>query len=561
MIYSNVVVENGIPVLKINGEKVPENAYVTYFTEKACYSDFAKAGYALYSVPIFFATRGIQERNIIPPFADGIYEKEEADFSIADKAIEQILEACPDAYIFPRVNITLPLRWEEENPDELCDTGHADPNKKRPCFSSDKWAEETKKYLGMFFDHIEKAHYRDRIFGYQLATGNTEEWFSFDLVGSIGKRSREKFQEYVEEKQLEATEELYYAFLSEMTARRICEFADFTKEKTGHRLVVGSFYGYTFETPFRTAVHAALGTVLASKSIDFLCSPISYMLGREAGIDHPCMLPLDSLKKHGKLYFVENDSRTHLSGPLFDVPHFYNPVWMSRDKWLTVENIKLHYARALIHAHALWWFDMGGGWYRYPLYMDMFTEFLKITKEAMNRDMSSVSEVAVIVDEAVIPFINEERQEDAKRTCYGIRKVLGLMGTPYDSYLAEDYQDIKDKYKAFILLVPRMSPAMKQIADENHNCLVITPQNASIKTEELREYCRSRGVHIYSEKDAVIFVNKSYLFLHTASVGRAELSIPQGIELKQRYGEEIDIERTELPRYTGYLFEVRKKFQ
>lgn len=559
MITSSIEVENGIPVLKINGEKVPANAYITYFVEKACYSDFAKSGYTLYSVPIYFATRGIQEMNIIPPFSDGIFENEEPDFSIADRAFEQILEACPDAYIFPRVNITLPLRWEEANPDELCDTGHADPNKKRPCFSSDKWAEDTKMYLGMFIDHIEQAHYRDHIFGYQLATGNSEEWFSFDLIGSIGKRSREKFKQHVERNHLEGTETEYYAFLSEITAQRICEFSDFAKEKTGNRLVIGSFYGYTFETPVRTSVHAALGKVLASKSVDFLCSPVSYMLYREAGIDHPCMLPLDSLKKHGKLYFVENDSRTHLTKPLFDIPHFHNPNYMSRDKWLAVENIKLHYARALIHAHALWWFDMGGGWYQYSVYMDMFADFLRITKESMNRDMRSVSEVAVIVDESIIPAINKDDWQESRSTCYDIRKVLGLMGTPYDSYLAEDYEDIRQSYKAFILLVPRMSPLIKKIVEENADCYVITPQNASVTSNELREFCRSRGVHIYSQKDAVIFVNKSYLFLHTCTVGKAELFLPPGMRLIHRYGDVIDIENTELPRHTGYLFEIREK--
>ncbi len=559
MITSSVEMIDQIPRLVINGEVVAANAYITYFIEKARYDDFAEAGYNLFSVPVYFATRGIQEMNDIPPFAPGIFENEEPDYSIADRTFQQIIDACPNALIFPRVNVTLPLRWEKENPDELCEYGNISQDKRRPCFSSDLWAEETQKYLGMFIDHIEASDYRDHIFGYQIATGNSEEWFSFDLIGSIGKRSREKFKAYVEEKHLEGTEAEYYRFLSEITADRVCEMADFVKDKTGHRLVVGSFYGYTFERPERTACHAALSKVLACESIDFLCSPVSYMLNREAGYDHPYMLPLDTLKKHGKLYFSENDTRTHLTQPLFDIPHFHNPNYVPRPKWLAVENLKQHYARSLVNAHASWWFDMGGGWYHYPMYMEMMADFLKITKESMGKDMASASEVAVLIDESILPSIHERKEAEVYNTCYHIRKVLGLMGTPYATYLVDDYPDIRNRYKAFILMVPRMSSAMAGIIEENPHVLVITPKNASITTDELRDFLEANQVHLYSRKDAVIYANQSYLFLHTASDGKAELSMPEGKQLKQIYGDPVDIDHTVLPKHTGFLFEIVDK--
>lgn len=556
MITSSVKDINGIPTLIINDEVVAPNAYITYFIENARYDDFTEAGYNIFSVPIYFATRGIQEMNEIPPFAPGIFEKEEPDFSIADRTFRQIIDACPNAYIFPRVNVTLPLRWEQENEQELCDRGNLSQEKRRPCFSSDAWAEETKKYLGMFIDHIEKAPYRDHIFGYQIATGNSEEWFSFDLVGSVGKRSREKFQQRVIAEQLEGTEGEYYRFLAQMTAERVCEMARFVKEKTNHRLVVGSFYGYSFECPHKYSCHAALHKVLHCDSIDFLCSPVSYMLSREAGYDHPYMLPLDSLKKHGKLYFSENDTRTHLSKPLFDIPHFHNENYRPRPRWLAIENMKQHYARALINAHAFWWFDMGGGWYHYSSYMELAADCMKLTKASMGKDMGGASEIAVLVDENVFPYVHNRDNYKAMNTCYHIRKALGLIGTPYASYLAEDYPEIKDAYKAFILLVPQMSPMMQRIMEEEPDALVITAANADITTDELRQFCREKGVHLYSNKDAVIYANQSYLFLHTASNGKAELSLPAGKRLKQTYGDAVDIENTVLPKHTGFLFEI-----
>lgn len=555
MIYSSVETKGSIPYLTVNGERIDANAYITYFPKKAMYKEFADKGYRLYSVPLFFSSQTINESSDVPPFGKGIFDiKENPDFSAIDEEIQRILSACPDAYIFPRVNMSIPRWWEEENPDELNDMGKFIPEKKRACFSSDKWYEDTKHMLGQFIDHVEASDYRDSICGYQLACGNTEEWFSFDFLGSIGKRSREKFAEYIKENSLEGTEHEYYRYLSEIVATRICDFSAFAKEKTGNRLVIGAFYGYNLERPDRESCHNALEKVLNCGDVDFICSPVSYSNERRGGIDHPCMLAVESLKKHGKLYFVENDSRTHLTMPLFDHPHFQRPVFMARDKQLAIENIKLHYARALIHGHALWWFDMGGGWYADDCYMSLMESFLKTTKEAADKDLSSVSEVAVIIDPDMLNSIH--MGDKNYNTVYGVRRQLGLMGTPYDCYISCDFDDIKDKYKAFILLCPIMTDTAKKIIDENKNVLTITNENSGIAPQELRSFCRHNGVHIYTEKDAVIFANKSYLFIHTAEEGVHKLTMPDGKKLKQIIGEKADPACDVLKMHCGYLYEV-----
>lgn len=557
MITSYIKSINGNPSLFINGEPVSQNAYMTYFLKKGRYADFADAGYRLFSLPLFFATRSITEINRIPPFDDGIFEGREPDFSIVDRAFEGVLKVCPDAYVFPRVNMSIPEWWERENPDELCEHGNLDMNRRRACFGSDKWAEETKRMLGLLIDHIEHSHYRDRVCGYQLACGNTEEWFSFDFRGSVSPRSREKFREYCKQNSLAGTEVEYYSYLSRLVADRICEFSQFAKEKTEQRLIIGAFYGYTFECAHRESNHHALNVVLKSDCVDFLCSPISYMDYRPTGQDHPCMLPLESLKLHGKLYFLESDARTHLSGPLFDVPHFNNPNYKPREFSHSVESLKMYFARSFIKSHAIWWFDMGGGWYDYPVYMRLMADFLKIDADSKGKDMSSVAEVAVIVDErALSHFDPQQMKEISKPICNRTRYQLGLMGAPYDAYLADDYETVKDRYRAFIVLAPIMTSDIEKVLKDNPNCLVITTENKDISTSELRDYLRSRGVHIYSERDAVIYANHSYLFLHTASHGRADIKMPQGKMLKQIYGDPIDTEKTVLPGKVSFLFEV-----
>lgn len=539
----------------VDGEPIVSNAYITYFTHNSRYDDFAEMGYKLFSLPIIFASKPFNEISQAPCFGRPVFDNEEPDFSVVDDDINKILKACPDALIFPRINVSLPERWELANPDELCDTGKAEIH--RPCFSSDKWFEDTKIYLKALIDHTSSMDYADHIIGYQLASGNTEEWFSFDLLGSIGKRSREKFAEYREKYGYGDTEADYYGFLSQIVANRICALAEYTKEITDGKLLVGTFYGYTFECPSRTSCHHALETVLESPHVDFICSPVSYAANRELGRDHGCMLPCDSLRHHGKLYFAENDTRTHLTiAPYQHLEYFRNPVFKPKKFEDTVEMLKIHYSRALVHGYALWWFDMWGGWYDDDTYKSMLKSFLEISKQASSKSMKSVSELAVFIDEKA--FRTPEGNSVGPGTAYKIREALGKIGAPYDCYLACDYDAVKEKYKACVLLEPHPTILSEHIkadtAERQVGCFVVDKVSYTVTPDTLRQFCRENGVHLYCNKDAVIYVNDSYLFIHTCSEGRLEINMPEGKTLSPLYAclgeDEI------CPKNYGCLFEI-----
>lgn len=556
MVTSKVVIKNDIPILTVNGQEISSNAYITYFTPRARYDDFVEAGYKLFSVPIFFASRTLQVMGPAPAFYEGIFDTEgKPDFSIADRIFGQVLECCPDAMILPRINVSLPGWWEEAHPEELCDNGYFDD--KRPCFSSDLWAEQTKVFLGEFLEHMQSTPYRDHVIGYQIAGGNTEEWFPFDMNGSLGRRSREKFEADCLRKGIEQSEAEYYRFLSKVIAERICEFAAYVKEKTCHELVVGSFYGYTLECVTKEKCHHALHVLLSCEDIDFICSPVSYAYGRALGQAHGYMLPIDSLKLHGKLYFSENDTRTHLTRIPFEVPYYQKPVWEPRNFEETMEMLKMHYARALTHGHALWWFDMWGGWYHDGSYMSLFAKMLEITSCAKNKNLRSVAEVAFLIDETGFCHLN-----DAQAAPFGkIQRALGLMGTPFDMYLTSDYEAVKDRYKAWIIAVPYHTAVSERVLSEvkkqGITAMVIGSEEAGqLEAATLRSFCKNAGVHIYCEKDAVVYVNESYLFLHTHEEAVYQLHLPEGKKLKSVMGEGPVIFPAYLPKCKGYLYEL-----
>jgi len=530
-ITSCVRTEENSQLLYVNEKSLPIGSYITYFTENERYGDFTDAGCRLFTFPLFFASRTINESSQCPIFAEGIFDGEEPDFTVLDREIGRILTACPDAYIFPRVNISLPKSWEDENPNELNDTGTVKfPEIRRPCLSSDKWAEEVKRLLTLTVEHIEASDYRGSIAGYQIAGGNTEEWFSYDMKGSIGARSREKFAEKTAEGLYDGSESSYYRYLSDTTAARICEFASHIKELTGHRLAVGSFYGYTYECPFRTSVHHSLKKLLECGSIDFICSPVSYINTRKAAFDHPYMLPLDSLKAHGKLYFSENDTRTHLTKAMCDLPHYNLPIWFGPDADTSCEIMKIHFSRALIHGHSYWWFDMWGGWYADERYMKLIRRFFEIAEAAApdcTADKSYRAEAAYFADEEAYALLSPENTAKGS-ICSHIRNSLGKMGLPYAKYLASDFDTVCQSCKAVILAEPVPTPNSGRIkrycAENGIPCLVITPENAGITPSDLREFCRKAGCRVICDRDAVIYYGGRYLFIHAPDDGEYRIN-------------------------------------
>ena len=563
---SRVVSRSGATYLEVEGRLIPGAAYMTYFSEKNRYGDFAKAGYKLYSVSVFFGSNYVNNSSALECFSPGIFDGEAADFSRFDLDVRRILEVSPDAMIFPRLNVNPPRGWDEDNPEELTDKGpRSRPEGKRPCLGSDRWADWVKEHLRLFVEHIKESDFGNSIIGYQLAGGQTEEWFAYDENCFIGKRSLEKYRRYLEEKGISDSERELYAFHARLCAERICELCGYVKELTGGEQAVGAFYGYTLELADRKYAHHALGLMLERDEVDFICSPISYCSpasseGRRGpAADNVYMVPADSHKLHGKLYFLECDSRTHLSKPPFEHPRFESPVWYGYPKEITLELLLMHFSKCLVHGHSFWWFDMWGGWFADGDYMEFMARALKLAEASVGLPMESLAEVAVFVDENA--YFDLSDGETAERVVKKMRLTLGQMGVPYDVYLASDFERVRDRYKAYITLEPTGTELYAKIAEYARAAgrlhLVINGDNANISTGELRDLLSSGGVSVISQRDAVIYYSESYLFVHTSEEGDYSLSLPFGITLYDAFtGKECD-KSFKSERGRSYLFRLR----
>ncbi len=524
---------NGTPHLFINGKPHAGCAYITYFTEKNDYRFFGETGFDLFSLPVFFATRTINETTGLPPIQKGIFDG--GGFEVFDENMRMLLDAVPNAYVFPRVNVNLPRAWERANPSELCDTKVGE--ELCACFASEKWAEETERLLTQFIMHAMGSDYFEHIIGFQIAGGNTEEWFPLDMAGSLGVRLREKGGDI-------------YRLMSETVAERIIRLSRLVKKLTDGKLVVGSFYGYTLECPKRETCHHALWRILNDDSVDFLCSPVSYANARALGRDHANMTPIDSLKLHGKLYFAENDTRTDLTVPVNDMPYYNLPVWYGPERNVALETMKLHFARALTHGHAFWWFDMWGGWYKADEYRELIGKLFTISSKALEKDNSSVSRLAVFVDETAYDHISD----DSGSMCYTVREALGTSGVPYDIFLINDFDTVAANYDAHIFLMPAETACMHDcIAQDPLPKLIITPDDADITAKEIRDFCENAGITLYTQEDAVIYESRSYVFVHTCADGLNTLKFPFAV--REVFGQDTS---GALPPRKSFLFEKRQ---
>ena len=546
----------GVPALFVNGEKFTSVAYMTYLEERNTYEDFADAGYDFYSVPVLFAGRWINAQYNLKPFKKGIFdEKGNPDFSLMDKAVEKILAACPNAYIIPRVNVSMPKWWEEENPDSVNVTD--DGKVKRESFYSEKWRETAAQMLREFIGYVNTKDYASHIAGYQIAGGNTEEWFHFDLNAGCCKSAEAGFKAFLEKyypdvnfnglpdmKKLNGKTD----YFKDEYLTRFLEYASFAvadginclasvvRQETGGNVAVGTFYGYSLEvTDPLYGVHA-LKILLNSPYIDFICSPNSYIGSRSPDCDWTEMYPAASVRLHGKMCFQECDVRTHLtkhlseSAPDIDPDGVYSSaaVWQPcESKKLAVNLLRKSFCRQLVKGNGLWWFDMWGGWFadedimnEMALYRQIYSESLKCS------DRASTAQTAVFTDESAYKYMTNC---DLRNAIYSQRQALGLMGADYDIYDMSDFEAVYKNYKAIIFMsctkTEYLENAVSLCKENDVPYIMSTASKQSFTVNELRAFLKNSGVRIYCDTDDIVYINKNYAAIYAVSDGEKQIKL------------------------------------
>ncbi len=594
MLRSKIQFINEKPNININGEIHSPLAYTTYFDEYGQWSDFIKSGYKIFFVNVSFTDLPINNSSGFTPFLTGVFDGESPDYSEFDKIVRSIVTECPDAFIFPRINIAMPRKWLQDNPYETVITENGG---RRESLYSDLFMKDGGELLKELVTHIRSADYAHRIAGYQLCGGTTQEWMHHDLCGSYSEMGLKKFGKWcfekygIEDIKIPTREDLcsdvlsdevkkYYEFCNEMPTKAIEYFAKVLKDFINNEQIVGVFYGYNaYVNNTLWGLHG-LRKIIDSPYIDFFSSPCCYDNNRELGADWGDMLPTDSVKLHNKLYFVECDIRTHLTKRMQDSrPGKYpdnkyllydsngnKTVWCGPDtKVLSVSAIRKAFAHQITKGSGIWWFDMWGGWYHDEDIMNELSKMKLIydNAETKNTDDFPKAETVLFIDEKA--YTNIPRGNRLLDTVNHHRIRMSISGIPYDMCLVEDADKVIDKYKCAIFTAPRPTESGKKAIELYKKSgvpyILSTEEKPFYETDELRDFLVSSGAHCFNTQDAVFYCGNGFIGVHTVTDGETKITLPKKYKIRPL----LDTKETEFisdtitftaPKHSTRLFEL-----
>jgi len=494
---AEVKVYGGVPTLFINGQAHSGMSYMTYNPSGKHFGQFGRIGVHLYS---FSATPseaayGLAKTCWVAP--------DRFDYSGFEERVKMLLDSDPDAYFFPRLYLSSPRWWDEKHTDDLVtfDPGdgrpqpffHSPADKRVPSWASEAWRHDTATALRRFIEHVQQSPYADRVVGYHLASGTTEEWMMWG--GNEGKWvdyspvNVARFRQWLKQKygtdealrrawadpaatferatipterEREATRFAtlrdpqgerrvidFYDYNADLVADTIACFAKVVKESTRRKSLVGVFYGYVLqlcgEQRQQNAGHTALEKVWNCPDVDFLTSPTSYAF-RTPGTGYSHFMSLtDSVKLHGKLWFDENDIRTWLLKG--EAERGWGQTGTYEE---TRGQLQREFSNVLCQGVGQWWFDMGGGWYDDPRILADIAAMNRVAEASLSWDRSPADEIAVVVDDRSLHLMQVGNRLSQPLLLEQLPE-LGRIGVPVGFYALGDVDRIAPR-KMYVFL-------------------------------------------------------------------------------------------------------------
>ncbi len=416
-------------------------------------------------------------------------EEQRYDWSVFDSFFAGVLSNHPDAFFLPRVLLDVPEWWKDKHSSELIksvlpttpeDTRMYRPVRfneeggwnwgiqfREPSLASEIWRSDMEKLLKAFLIHFRDSPLCSRIIGYQIGAGIYGEWHynlsefmpdtSQPMIRKIGYIPDLKerlhtayglFRDPVSESEVI---DYYRKFHEEINAGSLLHFARIVKETTGNRVLCGAFYTYLLENVWiQEGGHLAPESILRSPDIDFVAAPYSYQttniegrqwwehdilddagnfLGRTRGVggDAGYRVLLESVKRNGKLYFVEIDPGTFLE-PQTPNPDGTGGTDVQKELCMiggigsttpegTMRILKRDIGRMFVSGNGGWLFDFGPvmgarkSWYADDAIVNQIKYFVEFADLRTGLDLGSCAEIAAVYDAHTFYYTRHWRAE------------------------------------------------------------------------------------------------------------------------------------------------------
>lgn len=493
---SEVRTFKGTPALYVNGKLASQVLAAPYVPGPSDFTDFTRAGISIFDIYLLFDWKG----------------PEQYDFQKIDSKMDEYLKLKPDALFIARVLLTPDDWWCTAFPEDITMRDDGTPagmfgKRCHPSLASEHYRELSHKAMKAFLDHVE-GKYGNNILGYQVGNGFGGEWLMFNSfwetrpgqkpptkfgVEDYSPAARREFRAWLkrkyrsessfrhawhddkisfetadppnEKERYSTTHGIffdpavsqrvpdYFQFFNEMVSRVLVENASWVKELTQRKKIVGAFYGYLWcNFPNLSVVHTGhlgMERVFSSADIDFIASPYTYDNKGIGGPNNSQTLPAD-VQLHGKLYFNEVDTETHIHQRQW---RWGNSLRNPRNFDETKALLTRDYAYALTNGFGMWWTDLFGGTYHDDKIIDLLGQLKNIDNRYLEADRQSTAEIAVVLDESSFTYFGDgEPLFNALLTAQK-QWEFGFIGAPWDPYLLSDMGNPKLRdYKLYIFL-------------------------------------------------------------------------------------------------------------
>ena len=497
----------GLPQLFINGKL--SSSLIGYSQSGKDYQDLLKAGITVADINAPFEWLG----------------PEKYDFTPADKIFEEYIKLDPRAQFLPRISAVPGDWWCTAFPEEISKHPNGKPagtmgEACRPSFASATYRRMARRTLEAFAAHLE-SRYGDRIIGYFPCNGIYGEWFSWNAywevrpgsppptefgvedysapaltafrnwlrrkyIGSVGDFRRAWGDSRVTFDTAKIPDEAarkktthgiffdpavsrqvpdYFEFYNDLVSDVLVEQCHIVKEATGRKKIVGVFYGYLWSNwphlSHNHAGHLGFEKVLVSPDVDFIASPYSYDNRAVGGPDTSQTLP-ESIASHGKLYFNEVDTETHLHQRQWRWgDSLRNPRNFEETRGLLLRD----FGYAFTRGSGMWYMDLLGGMFHDPAITQLLSDIKGVDEKYLDADKRSVPDIAVILDEDSFRYFGDGEVLFTALLSAQKQWELGFLGAPFDCYRLRDLMEsgVPDHRLYILLNAFRVTPAERAV--------------------------------------------------------------------------------------------------
>jgi hypothetical protein len=418
----------------------------------------------------------------------------QADWAAVDNVCAQVLRANPGALLLPRLGVDPPDWWRNAHPDDVM-TWEDGSQQHHAVVASPSYRRDASARVAALVGHLEDK-FGNHIAGYHPCGQNTGEWFYQDTwenrLNGYATADTNAWRSwlrtrYTDDSALQnawndraatfvgatvpspalrraspsgilrdpATQKSlidFAEFQQQAMADLVCDLAHAARKASQGRKLVVFFYGYSFEFGTirlgpATCGHYALRRVLDSPDIDVLCSPISYF-DRGLGGSGPAMTTAESVALAGKMWLMEDDTRTYLGSGSF--PGQFDGATNLVD---TQTLLRRNVAQAAVRNFATWWMDLGmTGWFNDSHLWEEMRAFDAVDRMFLKKPIPFRPEVAAVIDERSMLETSASAWTVTEKVIYQARRPLGLMGAPYGQYLLDDVLRGRVQSKLYVFL-------------------------------------------------------------------------------------------------------------